>query len=174
MKLSVNGHVIYQCAEITRLVAFAGQYMILKNFEQKISSWIMTSDPLQGTVIIPMLHSVHRDEDQWVDPWTFNPENFLDPNGNFKKNPAFLPFSAGTVCSETAMIPVTFVLEKCDPWCTQMRQWQYSRGQQPLACMPQLAHRGILTGMIAMVRSPCFISQKVQPSHLLLNSHWLL
>lgn len=49
----------------------------------------------KDTVIIPMLHSVLRDELQWESPWTFNPEHFLDANGNFKKNPAFIPFSAG-------------------------------------------------------------------------------
>ncbi|KAL2095969.1 hypothetical protein ACEWY4_008117 [Coilia grayii] len=49
----------------------------------------------QGTVILPMLHSVLRDENQWENAWTFNPDHFLDHNGNFKKNPAFLPFSAG-------------------------------------------------------------------------------
>uniref|UniRef100_A0A8C2E8M3 Cytochrome P450, family 2, subfamily Y, polypeptide 3 n=1 Tax=Cyprinus carpio TaxID=7962 RepID=A0A8C2E8M3_CYPCA len=49
----------------------------------------------KDTVIIPMLHSVLRDEEQWETPWTFNPEHFLDDNGNFKKNPAFIPFSAG-------------------------------------------------------------------------------
>ncbi|CAM4557665.1 unnamed protein product [Leuciscus chuanchicus] len=49
----------------------------------------------KDTVIIPMLHSVLRDEVQWETPWTFNPEHFLDANGNFKKNPAFIPFSAG-------------------------------------------------------------------------------
>ncbi|XP_051720028.1 cytochrome P450 2G1-like [Ctenopharyngodon idella] len=49
----------------------------------------------KNTVILPMLHSVLRDEGQWETPWTFNPEHFLDANGNFKKNPAFFPFSAG-------------------------------------------------------------------------------
>ncbi|XP_056120637.1 cytochrome P450 2C31-like isoform X2 [Rhinichthys klamathensis goyatoka] len=49
----------------------------------------------KGTVILPMLHSVLREEVQWETPWTFNPEHFLDANGNFKKNPAFIPFSAG-------------------------------------------------------------------------------
>ncbi|XP_063061776.1 cytochrome P450 2G1-like [Engraulis encrasicolus] len=49
----------------------------------------------KGTVIIPMLHSVLRDENQWESAWTFNPDNFLDENGNFKKNTAFIPFSAG-------------------------------------------------------------------------------
>ncbi|KAL2095976.1 hypothetical protein ACEWY4_008124 [Coilia grayii] len=49
----------------------------------------------KGTIILPMLHSVLRDEKQWDNAWTFHPENFLDHNGNFKKNIAFLPFSAG-------------------------------------------------------------------------------
>ncbi|XP_072524663.1 cytochrome P450 2G1-like [Salminus brasiliensis] len=49
----------------------------------------------KDTVILPMLHSVLRDKDHWDSPWTFNPKHFLDTNGNFKKNPAFLPFSAG-------------------------------------------------------------------------------
>uniref|UniRef100_A0A3B4T5V1 Cytochrome P450 2G1-like n=1 Tax=Seriola dumerili TaxID=41447 RepID=A0A3B4T5V1_SERDU len=47
------------------------------------------------TVILPLLHSVLKDEKQWATPWSFNPQHFLDQNGNFKKNPAFLPFAAG-------------------------------------------------------------------------------
>ncbi|KAJ3590853.1 hypothetical protein NHX12_008801 [Muraenolepis orangiensis] len=49
----------------------------------------------KGTVIIPLLHSVLREEKHWDTPWSFNPQHFLDHKGNFKKNPAFLPFSAG-------------------------------------------------------------------------------
>lgn len=50
---------------------------------------------LQGTFIIPFLHSVLRDDSQWASPWDFKPGHFLDHNGNFKKNPAFMVFSAG-------------------------------------------------------------------------------
>ncbi|KAF7665318.1 hypothetical protein LDENG_00147620 [Lucifuga dentata] len=49
----------------------------------------------KNTMIIPLLHSVLKEEKQWATPWSFNPHHFLDQNGNFKKNPAFLPFSAG-------------------------------------------------------------------------------
>ncbi|XP_028275247.1 cytochrome P450 2G1-like isoform X2 [Parambassis ranga] len=49
----------------------------------------------KDTVILPMLHSVLKGEKEWATPWSFNPEHFLDQNGNFKKNPAFIPFSAG-------------------------------------------------------------------------------
>ncbi|KAJ8009995.1 hypothetical protein DPEC_G00069950 [Dallia pectoralis] len=49
----------------------------------------------EGTVIIPLLHSVLRDQAHWATPTTFNPGHFLDENGNFQKNPAFFVFSAG-------------------------------------------------------------------------------
>lgn len=50
---------------------------------------------LQDTVIIPLLHSVLKEKEQWTTPGSFNPQHFLDQNGNFKKNPAFMPFAAG-------------------------------------------------------------------------------
>ncbi|KAI4797202.1 hypothetical protein KUCAC02_025261 [Chaenocephalus aceratus] len=42
------------------------------------------------------LHDISfREEKHWETPWTFNPKHFLDQNDNFKKNPSFMPFSAG-------------------------------------------------------------------------------
>ncbi|XP_049581282.1 cytochrome P450 2F3-like [Syngnathus scovelli] len=49
----------------------------------------------KNTIIVPLLHSVLKDQTQWAEPQSFNPQHFLDRNGNFKKNPAFMPFSAG-------------------------------------------------------------------------------
>uniref|UniRef100_A0A667WAP7 Cytochrome P450, family 2, subfamily X, polypeptide 9 n=1 Tax=Myripristis murdjan TaxID=586833 RepID=A0A667WAP7_9TELE len=49
----------------------------------------------KGTLIIPNLTSVLSEEGQWKFPHEFNPENFLNDQGEFVKPEAFLPFSAG-------------------------------------------------------------------------------
>nr|DBA17016.1 TPA: hypothetical protein GDO54_002533 [Pyxicephalus adspersus] len=48
-----------------------------------------------GTLIITDLSSVHYDEKYWKYPNEFNPENFLNKDGELIKVEAFLPFSAG-------------------------------------------------------------------------------
>ena len=50
---------------------------------------------LQGTTVIPLLTSVLLDKTQWETPDEFNPNHFLDVDGNFVKKKAFLPFSTG-------------------------------------------------------------------------------
>ncbi|XP_038146931.1 cytochrome P450 2F2-like isoform X2 [Cyprinodon tularosa] len=49
----------------------------------------------KGTMIIQNLNSVLREEGQWKFPHEFNPENFLNEQGEFVKPEAFMPFSAG-------------------------------------------------------------------------------
>ncbi|XP_054870662.1 cytochrome P450 2D17-like [Amphiprion ocellaris] len=49
----------------------------------------------KGTVIMASLHSVLNDESMWETPHSFNPQHFLDQDGEFRKREAFLPFSAG-------------------------------------------------------------------------------
>ncbi|NXJ70206.1 CP2W1 protein, partial [Rostratula benghalensis] len=49
----------------------------------------------KGTMVIPLLTSVLLDKTQWETPDEFNPNHFLDADGNFVKRKAFLPFSAG-------------------------------------------------------------------------------
>ncbi|XP_053112400.1 cytochrome P450 2D17 isoform X2 [Hemicordylus capensis] len=49
----------------------------------------------KGTTIITNLSSVLKDEAMWENPHEFYPEQFLDTNGQFVKQEAFLPFSAG-------------------------------------------------------------------------------
>ncbi|KAM3911828.1 cytochrome P450 2A4-like [Leptodactylus fuscus] len=49
----------------------------------------------KNTNVIPMLSSVLKDPSCFPYPDEFNPKNFLDENGEFKKNEAFIPLAAG-------------------------------------------------------------------------------
>ncbi|XP_054865443.1 cytochrome P450 2F2-like isoform X2 [Amphiprion ocellaris] len=49
----------------------------------------------KGMIIVQNLTSLHNEEGQWKYPHEFNPENFLNDQGEFVKPDAFMPFSAG-------------------------------------------------------------------------------
>ncbi|XP_060098796.1 cytochrome P450 2J2-like [Heteronotia binoei] len=49
----------------------------------------------KGAHVVPDLRSVLLDPKQWKKPQDFNPNHFLDQDGNFVEREAFLPFGAG-------------------------------------------------------------------------------
>ncbi|XP_068105617.1 cytochrome P450 2F2-like isoform X5 [Hyperolius riggenbachi] len=65
----------------------------------------------KGTDIYPLLCTVHRDPTQFATPYKFNPNHFLDENGQFKKNDAWMPFSAGKrICPGEYMARMEFFI----------------------------------------------------------------
>ena len=45
--------------------------------------------------VIPNVWAVHNSEELWKDPEIFNPERFINENGEFVKSPHVIPFSIG-------------------------------------------------------------------------------
>lgn len=73
-----------------------GQNIILCSLSKTYLLYVLSSQcSPQGTLIIPNLTSLLNEEGQWKFPNEFNPENFLNDQGEFVKPEAFMPFSAG-------------------------------------------------------------------------------
>ncbi|XP_075692278.1 cytochrome P450 2G1-like isoform X2 [Rhinoderma darwinii] len=70
----------------------------------------------KGTDIYPLLCTVLRDPEKLACPSKFDPNNFLDNNGCFKKNDVFMPFSAGLL-SVLWLIQDTDVKQRQGPIC---------------------------------------------------------
>lgn len=70
----------------------------------------MSGISCQATTLIINLSSVLKDETVWKKPFCFHPEHFLDAQGRFVKQAAFLPFSAGA-CAVPGSRPLPGGLE---------------------------------------------------------------
>ncbi|XP_052450792.1 cytochrome P450 2B19 isoform X2 [Carassius gibelio] len=79
-------HEIQRCANIVPLGVFheTTQHTKLRGY-----------DIPKGTMIMTNLEAIFSDKKHWKHPDAFNPENFLDENGNFFKPESFIAFSLG-------------------------------------------------------------------------------
>ncbi|KAM4703862.1 steroid 17-alpha-hydroxylase/17,20 lyase [Rhinophrynus dorsalis] len=67
----------------------------------------------KDTRVVINLWSLHHDEKEWTNPEEFNPDRFLDENGNrvYSPTPSYLPFGAGIrVCLGEALAKMEIFL----------------------------------------------------------------
>ncbi|XP_066504908.1 cytochrome P450 2D3-like isoform X2 [Hoplias malabaricus] len=88
-KMPYTQAVIHECLRIAKTVPLSVFHCTTKDTE------LMGYSIPQGTIIIPNLASVLSEEGQWKFPHEFNPENFLNEQGQFEKPEALIPFCAG-------------------------------------------------------------------------------
>ncbi|XP_072037477.1 cytochrome P450 2J4-like [Amphiura filiformis] len=49
----------------------------------------------KGSIVLPNLWAIHHDPDLWANPDEFNPERFLDEDGELQEKEELIPFSIG-------------------------------------------------------------------------------
>ncbi|KAL8219991.1 UNVERIFIED_CONTAM: Cytochrome P450 2G1 [Gekko kuhli] len=81
--------VIHEVQRVSDLVPMNLPHMVTRDTEFR--GYVIP----KGTEVYPLLTTVLNDPTKFKNPRQFNPENFLDANGSFKKNDAFVPFSSG-------------------------------------------------------------------------------
>ncbi|KAM7155080.1 cytochrome P450 2U1 [Molossus nigricans] len=97
----------------------------------------------KGTVIIPNLWAVHRDPAIWEKPNDFNPNRFLDDQGELIKKETFIPFGIGKrVCMGEQLAKMELFLM----FVSLMQSFTFA--------LPKDAKKPLLTGRFGLTLAP--------------------
>lgn len=130
--------VIYELLRFTSVVSLALTHAAMK--DETLSGHPIAKD----TVIIPNLWGLHHDEDFWKEPYVFNPDRFLDVDGQLlpadhPHRKHLMPFGAGTrVClGESLALGRLFLLVT-----TFVQMFDIEAGDQKVSADPRTYIRG--------------------------------
>ncbi|KAM6443419.1 steroid 17-alpha-hydroxylase/17,20 lyase isoform 1-T1 [Liasis olivaceus] len=95
--LADRQHLNYLEATISEILRIQPVSPLLISHEALADTSIGEYHIPKGTEVVINLWSIHHDEKEWDEPGKFNPDRFLDEDGNriYSPSPSYLPFGAG-------------------------------------------------------------------------------